>query len=394
DAGGGTLGPSAARRQRRRASQAWARWSGDAFVYDLQRAVKFWIGRYEKMAAALGDPSIADPLAVMAGHLHDLVHDKVASPVDTLRRNVALHSAVAAVGARLPAVPLFPAFNGAAAPFVPCRGYFMGDVMGGTVDTADVGIVEGEVGGASDGFAVRELLTVDRLLEGFGVRGDVGATTEVCEELVVEEIVQEGLEEEPEDAQYLGEVGGRGPTAMGQGGVFGVLSDDVDELSVDGTVPTAPASDADEFEEEELEAHVHDAGADGQKLAVVQSHGDVGAGGGLSDGEPAGRDGAVAGIEGTTRFFDWLDDEALFGPNGPVEKAHVLDRASLDALAAASTMQCDAVEVLRWCALGRVKDDHAAERDEGTDKGMDMDEFTQAVRAEAQGADGASGALM
>ncbi|CAK0911136.1 unnamed protein product [Prorocentrum cordatum] len=230
------------------------------------------------------------------------------------------------------------------------------------------GIVKGEVGGASDCFAVRELLTVDRLLEGLGVRGDVGATTEVCEELMMEEIVQEGLEEELEDAQYLGE-----------GGVFGMLSDDVGEFSVDGTVPTAPASDAEEFEEEELEAHVHDDGADGQKLAVVQSH---------------GRDSAVAGIEGTTRFFDWLDDEALFGPNGPVEKAHFLDCASLDALAAASTMQCDAMEVLRWCALDRVKDDRAAERDGGTDKGMDMDEFMQAVRAEAQGADGASGVLM
>ncbi|CAK0871658.1 unnamed protein product, partial [Prorocentrum cordatum] len=393
DAGGGALGPSAARRQRRRASQAWARWSGDVLVYDLQRAVKFWRGRYEKLAAALGDPSIADRLAVVAGHLHDLVHDKVASPVDTLRRNVALHSAVVSLplaaalaaalrraqkGARLPAVPRSPALNGAAAPFVPCRGYFMGGVTGGTGDSADVGIVKGEVGGASDGFAVRELLTVDRLLEGLGVRGDMGATTE----------------EELEDAQYLGEVGGHGPTALGQGGVFGVLSDGVDEFSVDGTVPTAPASDAEEFEEEELEAHVHDDSADGQKLAVVQSHGDVGAGGGLSDGEPAGRDGAVEGIEGTTRFFDWLDDEALFGPNGLVEKAHFLDRASLDALAAASSMQCDAVEVLRWRALDRVKDDHAAQRDGGTDKGMDMDEFMQAVRAEAQGADGASGVLM
>ncbi|CAK0890863.1 unnamed protein product [Prorocentrum cordatum] len=387
DAGGGALGPSAARRQRRRASKAGARWSGDVLVHDLQRAVKFWRGSYEKLAAALGDPSVADHLAVVAGHLHGLVHDKVASPVDTLRRNVALHSA----GARLPAVPRFPALNGAAAPFVPCRGYFMGDVMGGTVDSADVGLVKGEVGGASDGFAVRELLTVDRLLEGLGVRGDVGATTEVREELVVEEFVQDGLEE-LEDAQYLGEVGGHGPTALGQGGVFGVLSVDVDGFSVDGTVPSAPASDAEEFEEEEeLEAHVYDDGADGQKLAVVQSHGDVGAGGGLSDGEPAGKDGAVAGIEGTTRFFDWINGEALLGPNGPVEKAHCLDRASLDALVAASTMQCDVVEVLRWWALDRAKDDHAAERDGGTDKGMDMDEFMQAVRAEAQGADGASG---
>ncbi|CAK0828774.1 unnamed protein product, partial [Prorocentrum cordatum] len=161
------------------------------------------------------------------------------------------------------------------------------------------------------------------------------------------------------------------------GGVVGVLSDDVDEFSVDGTAPTAPASDAEEFEEEELEAHAHDVGADGQKQAVVQSHGDVGAGGGLSDGELAGRDGAGAGIEGTTRFFDWLNDEALFGPNGLVEKAQFLDPA-------ASTMQRDAVEVLRWRALDRVKDDHAAERDGGTDKGVDMDECMQAVRAEAQ----------
>ncbi|CAK0796570.1 unnamed protein product, partial [Prorocentrum cordatum] len=85
DAAGGALGPSAARRQRRRASQAWARWSGDLLVHDLQMAVKFWRGRYEKLAAAPGDPSIADRLAVVAGHLHEKVHDK-AAPAAALRR--------------------------------------------------------------------------------------------------------------------------------------------------------------------------------------------------------------------------------------------------------------------------------------------------------------------
>ncbi|CAK0877567.1 unnamed protein product [Prorocentrum cordatum] len=93
-AGGDVCSPCAARRQRRRAGQAWARWSGDVLVHDLQRAVRLWRSRYEKLVKSLEDPGTAERLAVVAVHLKDMVHGKtIESPVDTLRRHVALHAA-------------------------------------------------------------------------------------------------------------------------------------------------------------------------------------------------------------------------------------------------------------------------------------------------------------